>query len=428
MERPEFEAVLGSTLDAVDHRNRTGNDAQAGRPIRWRARDLEAVLLYRRYARFSTVKRALAHLSNSEDCVALLGTAEPPSASTVSRYLRTHFEAVERAALLKALDQALVQSVCALPGFDDEARVLGMDGSKIETHYMPPWEGIPEHRVTAPEAGWVGKSGGPKSGRGFQMVALWTERGTPLAWDISALSTSEYGAAERVLERYGTEILPHRNTGKPSVLTADGGFSSATIRSRCQSLGVVPNIHRASHGDADRSVANAKRLATLRYQLNDGSRPHTANWHMNGHGELGCRCGHGRTERVVTTRANKLTIATVGRCENCGTVTVTCGCWRPAQNPRRLVRASRREDADPFWGNPLTFHDPLARAYGEDRFGWNESLHSTLNSRFGLLKTRCWLRRLAQVEAEFASAFIGIHALLLERARRAGLATASPPV
>lgn len=83
------------------------------------------------------------------------------------------------------------------------------------------------------------------------------------------------------------------------------------------------------------------------------------------------------------------------------------------------------EQGDPFYGNPLTFGDRLSREYGQDRFGWGESLHATLKSRFGLLKDKCWLPRKAEVEIEFAIAFAGIHALRLERERRMGLSNGS---
>lgn len=76
--------------------------------------------------------------------------------------------------------------------------------------------------------------------------------------------------------------------------------------------------------------------------------------------------------------------------------------------------------------DPLTFNDPLAREYGQDRFGWGESFHSTLASRFGLLRRRAWFRRRTQVETEFAIAFSAIHALTLERARRQSKTTAQP--
>ena len=425
MDRPEFEAVMGAKLDAIDTRNRTGYGRQAGRPISWTARQVEALLMYRRFSGISTVKRTRERLTVDHDGRTLLGLDPIPSAPTITRYLRQHFTEEERASLWRQLERALRDAVCQLPGFDDEARILGMDGSKIEIRYTPPSDVLdPVQKVTAPEAGWVGKTGGPKTGRGFQMVAVWTEHGTPLAWDISALSSSEYPAAERALDRYRDEVLPHRGNETLSVLTADGGFSSATIRRACQEMRIVPNIHRASHGDAEDSKRNVAKLTKTRYPLDEPLRPAYEKWAITGLGDLVCDCGDGHVERDIKVKNGKLSIASVGRCKTCGNVRVTAGKWHHSQSGRsKVVPCLPGEQGDPFYGNPLTFTDRLAHEYGQDRFGWNESLHQTLKARFGLLKDKCWMRRRAEVEIEFATAFAGIHALRLERQRRLDLVT-----
>jgi hypothetical protein len=66
----------------------------------------------------------------------------------------------------------------------------------------------------------------------------------------------------------------------------------------------------------------------------------------------------------------------------------------------------------------LTFNDPLAKTYGQGRFGWGESFHATLRRRFGLLKDKSWMRDITEVKTEFAIAASAINLLLLERASR----------
>lgn len=146
-------------------------------------------------------------------------------------------------------------------------------------------------------------------------------------------------------------------------------------------------------------------------------------------GQIGCSCGQGSTEKIFNVSASGgLTIATKGVCPACGTVTITAGKWRRAQNPSRIVRAFG-QPADPAIGNPLHYFDPLARELGKDRFGWGESLHATLMRRFGLLKPRSFMRSGCEVETQFAIATSAISVLLLERAaRRGGSQRALPAV
>jgi hypothetical protein len=259
---------------------------------------------------------------------------------------------------------------------------------------------------------------GPKSGQGWQFIGLFTEHGTLLGWDISALHTGERQAAVRVLEHYETEVLPQRGDQTISVCTADGGFSSPVLRERLQELRIAPNIHKASHGDKESSLENVAERDKQWMPFHHPSKPHYRNWGANGHAEITCKCGEGTTERVFKAgRSGKLQIATRGTCSPCGTVTITAGRWRYSANPSKYVLALGDAKADPAVGNSLTFHDPLAREYGKDRFGWNESIHATLARRFGLLK-QTWMRSKTQVETEFAIAASAINVLLLEREAR----------
>lgn len=433
---PEFERVFGPRLDQIDERNRTvRGTTKMGRPARWSARRIEALLVYRRVSGLSTVKRARAELQLDPEAQLLLGLGqEIPSAPTITRYTTQHFEPQERARLYRELDRQLRQRVIDLPGFDKEARILGIDGSQHGTHYTPP---IPETKkgkatgriinakippgerraITAPDAGMVGGDG-PKSGQGWQFVGLFTEHGTLLGWDISALHLSEREAATRVLDSYEREVLPSRSPTTISVCSADGGFSSPRVRQRFQDLRIVPNIHRASHAKSEESQRNAEKRNKRWLAFVHPSKPHYANWSANGHAEISCKCGQGQTERINRVgKSGKLTIATRGSCETCGSVTITSGRWRFSRNPSKYVLALGQA-GDPAIGNSLTFNDHLAREYGQDRFGFGESVHQTIERRFGLLKDRSWMRSITQVETEFAIVGSAISALLLEREAR----------
>lgn len=441
---PEFAEVIGPKLDEIDSRPhaQTGRGTKLGMKARWRAVQLESVLLYRRIAGLEDVKLAWTELKADPKARLMLGLGEQvPSRPTLTRYLQrwTHRE---RAELYRELDRRLRQRVMQLPGMDQECRIMGMDGSQHGTHYTPP---IPEidkkgnntgvivnaGSVTAPSAGYVGGYHA-KSGQGWQMVGLFSEHGTLLAWDISALNESEKPAAERVLKSYEREILPHRGQGTLSVLTADGGFNSHAIRQQAQAMRIVPNIHKASHkqvpGLPDEETENAAERNRRWWTFEHPKHKHYSNWKANGHGELRCICGQGKTKRVfeISPKTRRLTIATKGCCASCGNVRITAGKWSKARRPNRYVPAYRGDQADPSVGNSLTFNDPLSRIYGEDRFGFNESVHATINKRFGLLADKSWMRDISEVEAEFAIAASAISVLLLERQARS-VATPEAP-
>lgn len=86
-----------------------------------------------------------------------------------------------------------------------------------------------------------------------------------------------------------------------------------------------------------------------------------------------------------------------GRCDQgCGSITITSGEWRRAQNPDRFTRCAPREpDSRREWalGNRLTFHNPESGEFGRRRFGHNEGFHGALVSRFQLTKGKRWYRR-----------------------------------
>ena len=112
MASPEFEHVLGPKLDEIDRRNRTGHGTSLGRPTCWTARQVEAVLVYRRVAGTSTVKRARERLFFDREGRKQLGLSDHlPSAPTITPYLGQHFDPEERVGLYRELDRRLRKRV-----------------------------------------------------------------------------------------------------------------------------------------------------------------------------------------------------------------------------------------------------------------------------------------------------------------------------
>jgi hypothetical protein len=446
---PEFAEVIKPELDAVDERNRNGYGNKNGRPSRWAALQLESILLYRRVAGLETIKRACERLHFDQEARQLLELGKTlPSRATITRYIRQHFDEDKRAALYRELDRALRQRVVQLPGFDQEARKLGMDGSQHGTRYTPPIPKVEKKNkptgkfvnenilrgesgaITAPTAGYVGGNH-PKSGKGWQLLGLFTEHGTLVAWDISPVNENEKKAAHRVLANYEAEVLPHRGTETLSVCTADGAFHSAALRQQLQELRIVPNIHKASHKidfkQPDEQTANAAERNKTWLPFRHPHKPHYENWQGNGHAELLCSCDAGITKRVFEiSKTGTLSIATKGHCPTCGDVTITAGQWRRADSSKYWTRCHRGNQPDPSLGNSLTFNDPLSREYGQDRYGFGESVHASIERRFGLLKDKSWMRDITEVETEFAIAASAISVLLLERDTRRQASSPTP--
>jgi hypothetical protein len=254
---------------------------------------------------------------------------------------------------------------------------------------------------------------------------MFTEHGTLVSWDISPLNESERTAAQRVFDRYAEDVLPSRGQKTISVCTTDVGFTSPRVRRRLQELRIVPNMHEASTADRESSIEQAERRDAEKIPFKHPSKPHYANWFVTGHAAIDCNCGKGSIERIFEVgKSGKLTIAARGNCKTCGSVQITAGKWRASKERKRIVLAFDERN-EPEIGNSLTFRDPIAREYGKDRFGWNESVHATLHRRFGLLR-ESWNRSKTEVEIEFAIVASAISVLILERAKARGIEEHAP--
>jgi hypothetical protein len=213
------------------------------------------------------------------------------------------------------------------------------------------------------------------------------------------------------------------------VLTTDAAFHSQETRRALRGAGIIENTHLSSHANRDSSKTSASSRTKKRYQI-DGY----PNWFATGHRELVCACEQGKTTRVAEIGTDgRATVRIKGECDQCKSILITSGLWRLSKS-RKFVKCTPNErDAAEFsFGNPLTFHDTLAKQYGEGRFNGQEgAFGSQFTQRFRLLKDKRWFYRQSQVDLEVAAVITITHALSLERYRRknAGLtgdATSQP--
>jgi hypothetical protein len=144
-------------------------------------------------------------------------------------------------------------------------------------------------------------------------------------------------------------------------------------------------------------------------------------WHTNGHRELACNCGKGKTSRASLDRKGKAIVRVKGECRTCGSVTLTSGWWRLADNGEKWVKCLSGDRHKAAWelGNPLTYNDKQARSYGQPRYPLQEGqFGSQFSTRYKLLRGKRWFYRQSQVDLEVAAVVTITHALSLERHRR----------
>jgi len=433
---------------------------EASRPTKgprpaYSSHELEGVLLFARVCgsrEYRGTRDALAG-DRHADARALLGLdahrksangtiklrAGLPSEATISRH-KKRFGELARLQAYKALELRLRIEHLATPELQEEARILDIDGTKIETHYSGPiyevltdkitkekyrtGKIVNEKRVTAPDAGYRPWSLGPdKGGHGWNLLTLTTATGVPVAWKMVKLHEGESTAAlDFFKNEWVKEVAPYLASSEVRVLSTDGNFHKPELRAELRGLGILENTHLASHNSSpttQREVAKRNRQRFLIQGYPD--------WFANGHRELVCRCGRGNVSRRVEKNGDRVVARVQGRCATCKTITITSGEWQTAENPARFVRCGfgePAEDRDWAFGNPFTYNDAEAGKFGTARFGHNEGFHGALVSRFQLIKGKRWFRRAAQAEIDIAMTFSIMHALALEQRKRA---RAAPP-
>lgn len=418
---------------------------EAERPRRgpkpaYSSEELERAILFQKLAGVATYREARTILASDreQESREVLGFDKPrkrygrgitlvksldgvPSEVTVWRHLQ-RWGLERHIAAYAAFLQRLLSEHSLDPDFQAEARVLNIDGSAIRSHYNsypvidkktgevikpPTLEGGGYMKRTEENSG--------KDGHGFQMVSVSTSTGLPLAHSISPINDNEAKAARKLFETDWQERVAPLLDDRLRVLTGDSAYQPAWLREQLHGLGIVENCHSVSHAKSERSENNAAKKKAAEYQIQG-----YPNWRANGHRELYCVCGEGKTVPRISRHKNGSAVVRVeGDCKNCGSITITAGKWRVSEKPKRFVRCLLGEEADYAFGNPMTFYNPRAKAFGKGRFGHGEGFHGHMQTRFGLLKHKAWYRRREQAQLDFLMVFCTMHALAIEQRKRA---------
>ncbi len=355
-----------------------------------------------------------------------------PSDGWMSDFRTKWLPESELASLMEQLERwALTEKMTTIPGFREECRVLYADGSKLETHATPPkvkdgvvvneWKkgrnGKRVPAITAPDAGYVPNDGGnaDHSGAGWNIVFVMSSKGTVLAHHNVAMNIPEPNTLAKMVPEIKEALKP---LGDPElrVLTTDAAFHSHETRRALRSIGIIENTHLSSHAKRGSSEQKAKERTKKRFKINGHP-----DWFATGHREIVCKCGQGKTSRVAEIDRDGRAVARIkGECATCGSVLITSGLWRLAGNAKFVkCKPSEREHAEFDFGNPLTFHDPLSKEYGQARFNGQEgAFGSQFTQRWKLLKSKRWFYRQSQVNLEVSAIITITHALSLEQLRR----------
>lgn len=437
-ETQAFKDEIGDVCAKLDK----ARQGRRGPAPAYTALECELVLLYQRVCGLRSYREARDRLAGdrAHDARRLFRLDQPrplpgkrvrtltdgiPSEATVSRHRKRFGERRRRGAYERLAQRLIREHLIEFPEMREEARIVGIDGSKIATHYTCPrydkhGKLLNADRVTCHDGGYVPDSAGAeKSGQGYNLISMSTMTGLPLSWGVTRLSDAESQAAEATIDHFQRDVRPHLDHSQLNVLLGDAAFHSHAFRRASHQAGFVEVIHRVSHSDRERTRRNAERHTKMRFEI-DGY----PNWQANGHSEIFCKCGRGQTSKVLGLNRGRAVVRTEGRCSTCGTISVTAGRWRKAKNPNRFVRVlpGEQDRIDWAFGNPLTYHDQLASIYGRQRFAHGEGFHGHLVSRFQLLKGKRWFRRIDQPRTDTAIVFSVIHALAIEQRRRVAAA------
>jgi len=351
-----------------------------------------------------------------------------PSEKTVSRHLR-RFGLDRHAEAYEQLFEAFVEDEFGeFPEeMAEEMRLALHDGSTIRCHRSSfERKNMETGEVKPPTLTGGGyrprtSKNADKDGHGFNLHTTFTPTGLPMMARITPINTSEAKTLAKMLnEDWGRIIAPHLKLTDDAfgVFAADGAYSGGRVRSAIHARGYIPNIHKVSHAERERSKDNAARHDQMRFAI-EGKR----GWYANGHREVFCEHGTQATKKYFRRKNDGSAVCGLeGDCQlGCGHIQITLGEWRVAQNPARFVRVMPGEEDMVDWkmGNPLTFHDPLSGIYGSSRFAYNEGAHGGLNTRFGLLRNKAWYRDIREAKRDYFQTFSIMHALAMEQRRRA---------
>jgi hypothetical protein len=437
--------VMRPFLDALDAARPRKGPAPA-----YSSEELEACLLYQRLAGERTWEAARARLAGDRGsaCRAALGFDVSrqrvgrglrvvksldgvPSEATVRRHRHRWGRDAHLAAYRELFERIVRDHFEEFPELAEEARLVHWDGSVLRSHYTS-FERVNREtgEVKPPTLEGGGfrprtKSNAGKDGHGFNLVSAVTRTGLPLGARLTPINAPEAKTARAIIEHEWRRVVaPWLDDSKVGVMACDAAYSGAHMRQAVHAAGYIPNCHSVSHGRAERSIRNAEEKTAIKRRIK-----RKPNWTINGHHELSCKCGQGKTMRRAKRNQFGHAVARLeGACENCGPVCLTAGKWRLANNGRSIVGDNLPDERDRIdWriGNPLTYNDPLSAAYGSARFGHQEGFHGALVTRFGILREKSWYRDRRDAERDVLQVFISMHALAMEQRRRAAAGAAS---
>jgi hypothetical protein len=442
-----WDEVLSPVLAQMDE-----NRPRRGPAPSYTSEELESCLLYQRLAGASTYGAARARLAGDRgeaDRIALgfdrsrkrVGAGlrfvrsldGVPSEVTVWRH-KQRFGLDEHVAAYRQLfEQLIAEHFEQFPDeMDEESRIIHWDGSVLLSHYTSFERVNRETGEIRPPTLTGGayrprtKDNGGKDGHGFNVVAAFTQTGLPLAERLVPINEPEAKTAREILENeWRDAVAPYLRDEKVRVMAFDAAYSGRHMREAVHRAGFIPNCHPVSHAARERSEAHADRRSKAKLKIR-----YHENWYLNGHSELSCECGQGKTMRRAEKKQNGEAVARLeGSCPTCGSISLTAGQWRTFGNIKSgmsVAKALPDEQDRIDWriGNPLTFNDPLSKQYGSARFGQNEGVHGALVTRFGLLRGKSWYRQAKAAERDIFQTFSIMHALAMEQRRRAPKADA----
>ncbi len=448
-ESDAFRAEFGPIFEAIDAERK---DNRGPDPL-YISFECELVLIYQWVCGLESYSAARERLSSDRGKAdrILFGMDKPrtrpgegphdrtngiPSEASISRHRKRLSRRRRWGAYERTLNKLVEKHLREFPEMQEEARLLSMDGSKLETHYTCPIyndarEIVNPDAITCHDGGYIGQGGGTgKSGHGYNLVSIVTLTGLPLAGAIVPIHFAECNTAIRLVkERVQPMVSPHFDPTLKRVVIADGAFNKRELRIELRNAGLSEQIHSVSHAKRETSSNNAKKHDDDVWLINGYE-----NWVSNGHYELRCRCGEGTISRRHRNTARGVVIGTEGKCNNCGPISITAGRWRKVTNHKKtgqtaFVRCQPDEldEADQAFGNSLTYNDRLSKIYGWKRFGHGEGFHGSLVTRFGLLKGKSWIRRADEAKTAVAIVFSIMHVVAMEQRKRVAAALAIDP-
>ena len=442
-------------------------DAAADSRRAYSVEECERALLYQRLIGKRTYKAARAQLAGDEGDAArvTLGFDHPrdhvpgrrvkyehrrrldgvPSEATISRHRTSRFPEAERAELYAECFIRLVEEhAVKFPEFREELRVIGFDGSSHKVIYKPGVlrddDGNPildeNGEFVSELKGWEGgsmtDSRAPESKRGHGMMTVTghTVQALPIACRTVRIHDPEI---ECVLDIFREDMPRIRSRMEPSAIgvsTMDGLFAGRRIRRAHRKLGFIENTHRVSRDEDREATKRHRQQMEAMVMLIEGH----PNWRANGLREIYCLCGKGDTfSRSRLLADGSVSVAVEGSCPRCGSIRVTSGGWRRVRNPDGFVRINPMDkastsDADLTFGNPLTYGDSRAEAYGRNRYAQGEGLHGSATTRWNLFKDKAYYKRLDQARLDVLLTYCLMHGLAMEarRQREASRVTALP--